>query len=193
MGGGQEDREAGMRGSVRALVVCAALASGLAGPVSVVPAQAARAGSACTASWTGFAGDGNWDDAENWSPEMVPASSSDVCITQDLQAIVNVSSDVTVHSPTLSLGATAIVGAPRFTVTGALQGAEGEILLETSTLTAGSIDVGNVASNGSSVITSPRFGISLLGVLGGMTTLTDAPTNLSGTTFSGGSIEVPNQ
>jgi hypothetical protein len=58
------------------------------------------------------------------------------------------------------------------------------------TLTAGSIDVGNVSSNGSNVITSPRFDISLLGVLGGTTTLTDAPANLSGTTFSGGSIEV---
>lgn len=181
-----------MRGSVQALVVCGALVSGLAGSVSVVPAQAARAGSACTASWTGLAGDGNWDDAQNWSPQMVPTSSSDVCITQVLRAIVNVNSDVTVHSLTLSLAATVTVGAPRFTVTGPLQGAEGEVLLETSTLTAGSIDVGNVSSDGRSVITSPRFGISLLAVLGGMTTLTDAPANLSGTTFSGGGIEVPN-
>jgi hypothetical protein len=184
-----------MRGSVQALVVCGVLVSGLA-PVSMVFAQAAGAGSACTASWTGFAGDGNWDDVENWSPEMVPASSSDVCITQDLRAIVSVSSNVTVHSLTLSLGATVIVGAPRFTVAGALRGAEGEMLLEKSTrtdavtLTAGSIDVGNVSSNGSNVITTPRFDISLLGVLGGTTTLTHAPANLSGTTFSGGGIEV---
>jgi hypothetical protein len=156
-------------------------------------AEAAGADSGCTAQWTGLAGNEEWGDAQNWSPKKVPGPDSEVC-NDVLRAIVNVPSDVTIRSFNIMLGATIIVEAPRFTVTGTLQGATGEFLLspgtgETTTLTAGRIDnLGEVAGTGTSVITSPRFGISTLDVLSGTTTLTDPPTNLSGTTFTGGGI-----
>ena len=35
---------------------------------------------ACTATWTGTAGDGLWNTATNWNPASVPGSTDDVCL-----------------------------------------------------------------------------------------------------------------
>jgi hypothetical protein len=41
----------------------------------------AAAAQACTETWTGNAGDGSWNSANNWSPAQVPGNTDAVCIT----------------------------------------------------------------------------------------------------------------
>jgi len=41
----------------------------------------AAAAQACTETWTGDAGDGSWNSANNWSPAQVPGNGDAVCIT----------------------------------------------------------------------------------------------------------------
>jgi hypothetical protein len=41
----------------------------------------AAAAQACTETWTGDAGDGSWNSANNWSPAQVPGNTDAVCIT----------------------------------------------------------------------------------------------------------------
>jgi hypothetical protein len=44
-------------------------------------ATTAAAAQACTETWTGNAGDGSWNTANNWSPAQVPQTTDSVCIT----------------------------------------------------------------------------------------------------------------
>jgi hypothetical protein len=39
----------------------------------------ATAAQACTETWTGNAGDGSWNTANNWSPAQVPQTTDAVC------------------------------------------------------------------------------------------------------------------
>jgi len=45
-------------------------------------ATTAAAAQACTETWTGNAGDGSWNTANNWSPAQIPQNTDAVCITK---------------------------------------------------------------------------------------------------------------
>jgi hypothetical protein len=72
-------------------VICSFVAvGGMIAAITLLPAQpaaaagtasgAGRAGPACTATWTGKAGDDQWTTAGNWSPAKVPGKGDFACV-----------------------------------------------------------------------------------------------------------------
>jgi hypothetical protein len=64
---------------------------------------------ACTTSWTGTAGDGLWTTAGNWSTDMVPTATDDVCLDASSSAtlaMVNTGVHSLTNAGTLTLSAT---------------------------------------------------------------------------------------
>ena len=155
----------------------------------------------CTATWTGNANDGNWNNGANWSPRRVPTAKSDVCIP--LLTTAGTTSSVSIHSLQISQGGGLILESGKtlntFSVATSLNN-QGTIEIYGATLSAGSIEMTDPSNFGSilaysstspdsSTITSPAFSnaTGTVYVGAGVTLrLTDNPVQLQNRTLSGG-------
>jgi hypothetical protein len=160
---------------------------------------------ACSATWTGNAGDGAWTTAGNWSPRRVPDPTSDVCIP--LLTTANATPPISIHSLQISQGGLLIIESGKasasFSVATSLIN-QGGIELYGAALSAGSIEMtdpsnfGNISAYSSSnpntsTITSPAFSntTGTVYVGAGVTLrLTDNPVQLQNGTLSGGNWQV---
>jgi hypothetical protein len=65
-------------------------------------------------TWTGHAGDNNWNNAANWSPAQVPGPSDTVTISTSVATDINVSNEA-VGALTTNSHVTLTVGSAEFT------------------------------------------------------------------------------
>ena len=152
-------------------------------------------GQACSATWTGNAGNGSWSTAGNWSPKKVPGAASDVCIPTFDQAqgagLDGSSSTISVRSIQVAEGGAILFGSGKVSVATSLIN-DGLITLYGTTLSAASIDMpnpGQISVYDNSTITSPAFSnpSGTVDVGPGVTLkLTDNPVQLSNGNLSGG-------
>ncbi len=109
-------------------------------------------------SWDGGAGTSNWGDANNWSNDIVPTSSSDLIITGSTTINVNVNAEAAVL--TIGAGVTLNLNANALTIAGTAAGNglsnSGIMNLGGGTLTVGPIGGGNrnFTNNGTLTVTS---------------------------------------
>ncbi len=101
----------------RSLLVCILTASCLLGVVA--------SAQACT-TWKG--GSGNWDEASRWTPEAVPTSAEEACITATGAYTVTITTDAV--AKTLTVGGAS--SAPTVDVVGASQSYQGNTYNETT-------------------------------------------------------------
>ena len=152
-------------------------------------------GQTCTATWTGNAGDGNWNNARNWSPRKVPGGTSDVCIpiltTADGAGLNGSNPSISVHSIQVAEGGSLILGSGTVSIATALIN-NGFISLNGTTLSSASIDMpnpGEIDAYENCSITSPAFsnttGTLSVGATGTLR-LTDNPVQLQNGNLSGG-------
>jgi hypothetical protein len=154
----------------------------------------------CTATWTGNANDGNWNNAANWSPRRVPGPKSDVCIP--LLMTAGTTSSVSIHSLQISQGGGLILESGKtgntFSVATSVNN-QGLIQMFGATLSAGSIEMTDPSNFGSinvyysNTIPSSAFsnatGTLYVGATGTLR-LTDNPVQLQNGTLSGGNWSV---
>jgi hypothetical protein len=185
--GGQDEREAGMRGSVRAVVVCGALMA--AGVGAAVPATASSAVPACSVT---FVGPGEeWSNPANWSTGQVPGPDSDVCITGDGPTP---EATGTIHIHSLQVSASTEPLFDSLAVSDILIISSGSLLFA-GTLSAPTIDnAGEIQSlgppgGGASTITSPALSNPGIIEAFGTLRLTDNPLQLANGTLNGGTLE----
>jgi hypothetical protein len=149
----------------------------------------------CTATWTGNAGDGNWNNAGNWSPRKVPGATSDVCIpiltTADGAGLNGSNPSISVNSIQVAEGGSLILGSGNVAIATALIN-DGFISLNGTTLSAASIDMpnpGEIDAFDNCSITSPAFsnttGTVSVGATGTLR-LADNPVQLQNGNLSGG-------
>ena len=74
----------------------------------------------CTNTWAGTAGDGDWNNAANWSCGSVPASGSNISIPSGLGSYPTITSNTTFGDLTVVSGGTMTVSSNTLTVNGAL-------------------------------------------------------------------------
>src|SRR5262249_13839238 len=130
MGGG---RMSGHCKQLCLVLVALVAACGRDESMSLEPAVARNAGTACTATWTGLAGTGLLQTPGNWDPIGVPGPSDDVCIGDEFMVTLSASVPainslhcdgtltVTV-SNTLSIAAPSVVNNHALTLSGTLTG-----------------------------------------------------------------------
>ena len=91
-------------GIALALLTVAACSEPLTPKLERIQSQIANA-FGCDVTWTGAAGDGQWQTAGNWAPPALPTSTQDVCITNDVPTMVTVRWDAYARNITIgSLG-----------------------------------------------------------------------------------------
>jgi fibronectin-binding autotransporter adhesin len=96
----------------------------------------------CTTSWTGGAGTGSWQDANNWSTHVVPGPTDNACIS--VGASVFSSADVTIKTISQTAGSLTIAGG-----TFSLTDSTNQSLVRTFTMTGGAIaGAGTLTVNG---------------------------------------------
>ena len=175
--------------TVKTLLRAAALVA-----VAVAGGNQAQA-QTCTATWTGNAGDGNWNNARNWSPRKVPGATSDVCIplltTADGAGLNGSNPSITIHSIQVAEGGSLLFGSGNVSIAAALIN-QGFVSLNGTNLSAGSIDMatpGEIDAFDSTSIACPAFsnttGTVSVGA-GGTLRLADNPVQLQNGNLSGG-------
>jgi len=73
----------------------------------------------CSNTWAGTAGDGDWNNASNWSCGSVPASGSDINIPSGLSSYPTINSNTTFGDLTVINGGTMTVSSGTLTINGA--------------------------------------------------------------------------
>ncbi len=134
-----------------ALVACALL--------GVLPASTSADGASCTDTWTGAAGDGQWQTARNWSSGTAPGPTDVACIGEG--ATVEITSGNDQVSSLEDAGTLLISGGALDLVDGAETSSANAVVIDGGTLTgAGKMDVagslawsaGVISGSGSTLI-----------------------------------------
>ena len=115
-------------------------------------------------TWTGTAGDNNWDTAANWSTDTIPGAADDVTI--------NIAADV-VHSDDVSDSINSLTSTEPLTISG------GSLSIAAASTTSAALTIDGGTLTGTGAIT-----------VGGLLTLTSGTLSDSGTVTANGGIAI---